>query len=562
MPYLCVKDEVMKKKRTSPKPRYYLEKLRKKSDNKEYGYWWITKRWWDGKKRRYVKTENIYKLPEEIVSLLGTDRLKRYLSIASDKGYDWKWALKQCGEELSSCEKLERIISTGSVYVLYRLAQRLFPHRFSSPLWQIILLLVAMRVKKPMSKLATARWIEEIKSLLPILGIEVSVSVDNIYKAMDWLNTRWKHIVESFGDKYGKPSKLVLFDVTSLWVEGSKIGLAEFGYSRDGRSGKKQVIVGMICDEGGNGIDVNVFKGNTSDATVFRQWISVQLEAHGIREVVMIGDWAMLPPVEQYRLKKAGIKFIGRVSRSEIRRMDRQNKGDNVVRKTLRRDLWDDEIQEVVDEKGNRLVLVMSTYRRGREWRKLLRNLRRLHDELKGVYMKVKEGKLKEKEKIERAVWETLGYRRPYKNFFIIEIDEGRFDYCLNRELMEEKVKYMGIWGLRTNIEEGEMDSEGVVDSYKTLFNVERSFRYLKTTLLRVRPIYHRLDDRILAHVRICLLALNLARHLLSLWKDLFDKYNGSGRDWNLSFEQALPDFDTCQNALHILKTLYLFKIY
>lgn len=527
------------------KYRLRLEKLPRKKEGKVYTYWWIVRGRWDRDKKRYVERKPVMRVSEGTLEETGIERFRKWLKIASDEGKSHLWAIDRAIEEVRKERSSAKGISTlkdiscyGSLYVFYKVALHLYGHhRFKDKSWHHVLVMIASRLRfSGSSKLRISRLWEGERALWDVLGIKDKPEVDKLYEALDWLNSRWGRIVGGHINKYvvARERRLLLFDVTSLWTEGNEIGIARFGYSREGKQGKKQIIVGVISGVQGQGIDAEVFVGNMADVEVIRKWIKRQVNRYGIKGVVLIGDGAMLPPVEQSQLSREGIKFIGMLPLPQAKKLLRE--------KNINLDLWDRKIQEVELGNGERLVLTYSPIRRQREWNTLRRRLRRLHEALRQVRNKVRSGRLYKAEAIWKEVGQAIG-RRPNKTMFIVEVGDGYMDYRLNRDRLSGKVRYMGVWALKTNVED--RSGEEIRDDYKLLYYVERSFRYLKMVLLHTRPIYHRLPERIRAHVRLSLMTLNVFLLMNDHWKDILDKYNAKkGRKYKISRLEALQLLD------------------
>jgi transposase len=378
----------------------------------------------------------------------------------------------------------------------------------------LVIALIAARILDPASKLATARGLAREtcgNSLGEILGVEEADS-DELYEAMDWLLEQQGKIEENLAAKHLAEGTLILYDVTSTYFEGETCPLAQYGYSRDKKKGKLQIIFGLLCNASGCPIAVEVFEGNVNDSKTLGAVLEKVRHRFGIQRVVLVGDRGVLTSAQiQNSLKTVeGIDWITALRAPQIRELMEQ--------KYLQLSLFDErdlgEIQSP-DYPGERLIACRNPF---------------LATERAAIREALLEATEKELEKIFTAttrenrpltVAAAIGMRvgkvmNRYKvaKHFHIQITDNSFSYSRNKESIETEAKLDGIYVIRTSVEPEVFSSKETVRAYKSLSQVEQAFRCYKTIDLKVRPIYHRLASRVRAHVFLCLLAYYVEWHM------------------------------------------------
>lgn len=388
--------------------------------------------------------------------------------------------------------------------------------------------MIAARVVKPGSKLATARGLSgetgstTLGELLEVEGIDE----DDLYRAMDWLLKRQGRIEEGLAGKHLCQGVLVLYDLTSTYFEGRTCPLARFGHSRDEKSSKLQIVFGLLCTAQGAPVAVEVFEGDTGDPMTLSAQISKVRERFGLERVVFVGDRGLITEARiREDLRGAqGLDWISALTASQIRAL--------VEGESLQLSLFDErDLAEISspDYPGERLVacknpLLAEERRRKRE--ELLRATERELDKVVRATLRAKRA-LKGKDKIGMRVGKVLGRFKVGKHF-ITRITEDSFTYERNTERIAREAALDGIYALRTSVTDSEaLSAEQTVSSYKSLATVERAFRSLKSVNLKVRPIHHRLPDRVRAHVFLCTLAYYVEWHMRkALAPVLFDDHD------------------------------------
>jgi hypothetical protein len=377
--------------------------------------------------------------------------------------------------------------------------------------------LVVARACKPASKLATTRWWADT-TLAADLGIE-SADTDEVYAAMDWLLERQERIEQQLAGRHLEPGGLVLYDVSSSWMEGRTCPLTDFGHSRDGRRGKPQITYGLVTDADGRPVAVNVFPGNTGDPTAFVATVATVTGRFGLDRVVMVGDRGMITSARIDALREqdqlAGIDWITALRAPAIHKLAGQG--------AIQLSLFDQaNLAEVThpDYPSERLVVCRNPALAVDRARKRGELLAATDAALDKVVAAVAAGRLRDAGKIGLRVGKVVNHYKMAKHY-TLDIDHGHFAYHRDQAAIDVEAALDGVYVIRTNVDADTLDTPGVVEAYKRLANVERDFRSLKTVDLDIRPIHHRLEDRVKGHVLVCMLAAYLTWHLRRAWAPL-----------------------------------------
>jgi len=377
----------------------------------------------------------------------------------------------------------------------------------------LVVAMIVARILEPASKLATARGLDEGASL-SALQEELSLtdfSEDDLYEAMDWLYRQQAEIEQRLAGRHLQEGNLVLDDVTSTYFEGRHCPLAQYGYSRDGKSDKLQIVFGLLCNRAGCPIAVEVFSGNTADPQTLRPQIEKVRQRFSLQRVIFVGDRGMLTSARiDEELKTAGLDWISALRTTEIRQV--------VAAPGFQFSLFDErdfaEIKspEFPDE---RLVVCRNPVLaedRARTREELLKATER---ELAAIELAAQRARnpLRGKDRIALRAGKVLNRHKVGKHF-VLEITETTFSYRRDQERIAQEAALDGLYVIRTNVPESELTAEETVRAYKDLSVVERAFRSCKTVDLHVRPIYHRLPERVQTHVFLCMLAYYVEWHM------------------------------------------------
>jgi hypothetical protein len=445
--------------------------------------------------------------------------------------------------------KGQTLVAAGSEFA----TTRTLPHGHVAAVWAVVrqlglpallgpacrsrdlaLGLIISRVIEPASKRSTlSAWADT--TLGADLGI-VDASTDEIYAAMDWLIGRQDAIERKLAAQHlgpqANPSKMALFDLSSTWMTGSCCELAARGYSRDGKKGLPQINFGVLGDREGRPIAVRVFAGNTADPKAFTKIVTDLKDAFTLDDLVMVGDRGMITTARVKALRElndAGASFgwITALRNPAIAQLAADNG-------PLQMSLFDQhDLVEIVhpDYPGERLIACRNPYLADQRARKRAELLAATEKLLKPIKDRVQAGRLSGAADIGKAVGKVVGKYKVAKHFHTTITDDS-FTYHRNQETIDAQAALDGIYVIRTSVEADALSPAKVVEAYKDLANIERDFRSIKTDDLQVRPIRHRLEDRVKAHLLICMLARYLVWHLQKAWAPLtFADENPPARD-------------------------------
>ncbi len=377
----------------------------------------------------------------------------------------------------------------------------------------LVLAMIVSRIVAPASKLATTKGLNPMTaatSLGQVLGVG-EVAYDELYQALDWLLARQGAIETALARRHLKGGTLVLYDVSSSYVEGRCCPLAKRGYNRDGKKGKLQIVYGLLCAADGCPVAVEVFDGNTGDPKTLAVQIDKLKVRFGLAHVVLVGDRGM---ITQARIREdivpANLDWITALRAPDIKALADDGK--------LQLTLFDERNMAVItspDFPGERLIVCRNPDLAAARTRKRNDLLDATQRDLAAIKQRVerKRAPLHGADKIGIAVGAVLGRHKMAKHFEI-EIADERFAFCRNEAAIAAETARDGIYVIRTNLPADAMGDPQVVASYKSLSQVERAFRSIKTVDLEIRPIYHWLEDRVRAHVLLCMLAYHVEWHM------------------------------------------------
>src|ERR1700686_165835 len=425
------------------------------------------------------------------------------------------------GEKLvapASLFEIEASRHYGHVQAVWLAMQRLgLPQLLaarSSPERQRVLAMIAARVLRPDSKLATTRWWDT--TTLPELFDVAACDEQALYAAMDWLLERQDAIQGKLAQRHLEPGSIVLYDLSSSYFEGSTCELAALGYNRDGKRGKLQVNYGLLTDARGVPVAISVFEGNTADAKTFMPQVAQLRERFGIDEMVLVGDRGMIAQTHIDALKaEAGLQWITALRSGSLRTLA----ADGALQLGLfdERNLFE---FTHADYPGERLIACRNPQLSKQRAHKRQALLEATVEQLEPIRQRVAAGRLKGKDRIGLCVGKVLNRYKVGKHFDLV-IGDASLEYAINDERVAQEAALDGIYVIRTAVPPARMNSDDVVRNYKNLSQVEQAFRSIKTVDLEVRPIYHRLADRVRAHLLLCMLAFYVKWHMMQAWRPL-----------------------------------------
>ena len=375
--------------------------------------------------------------------------------------------------------------------------------------------LMISRVIRPASKLSTASWWQDV-TLGPDLGV-AGASTDDIYEAMDWLAARQDDIEKQLARRHLREGGIAMFDLSSSWVEGAHCELAAFGHSRDGKRGRAQIEYGLLTDKDGRPVAVRVFAGNTGDPKTFPEAVDAVRGTFGLTQMIMVGDRGMITSARIADLRKLeGMAWITCLRGPAIKKL---MAGDGPLQLSL---FDEQDLAEITspDFPGERLICCRNPVLAAERSRKREDLLAATEADLVKIAARAAAGRIKDPDKIGIAAGKIINKRKVAKHF-ILDIRQGQISWQRDQAAIDAETATDGIYVIRTPVPAGTLDPPGAVAAYKDLANLERDFRHIKAEDLDLRPIFHRLEDRVRAHVLICMLACYLIWHLRKAWAPL-----------------------------------------
>ena len=476
----------------------------KQGRRRDYESRYLRRTYRDGATVRHETLANLSGLPDEV-----TDAIEAAL-----KGT----RLVPAGEAMT----IARSVPHGHVAAVHAMAAGLGLPALLGPAGRqrdLALALVISRVVAPASKLSTSTWWADT-TLGADLGI-AGVSTDEVYAAMDWLAGRQDAIEATLAARHFapgvNPQQMALFDLSSSWVEGRCCPLAARGYSRDGKKGRAQIEYGLLTDPHGRPVAVRVFPGNTADPESFTEAVTVVREKFGLEQMVMVGDRGMITAARIGALKELeGAGWLTALRAPAIKKLAEDGG-------PLQLSLFDQQdLAEITspDYPGERLIVCRNPLQAAERARKREDLLAATENLLAPISARVQAGKLTGASEIGLAAGKVIGKYKMSKHFDV-EITDTSMAITRKRDQIGAEAALDGFYMLRTSVPADHLDAPGVVTAYKNLAYLERDFRHIKADDLDLRPIYHHLEERVKAHVLICMLACYLTWHLRRAWAPL-----------------------------------------
>jgi Transposase DDE domain len=374
--------------------------------------------------------------------------------------------------------------------------------------------LVAARLIAPASKLATAALLGQ-STLRAACGVE-GADENELYGAMDWLLARQARVERALAARHLGESSLVLYDLSSVYVEGSHCPLARHGHSRDHRPDRPQIEFGLLTDSRGCPVAVEVFPGNTADPATVETQVEKLRVRFGLTDIVLVGDRGMLTSARIERLREVGgIGWVSCLRAPAIRRL--VDAGDLQLS-------WFDErnLAEITSPEfpGERLVVCRNPALAAERTRKREALLVATEDALTKIATAVEQGRLKTAAAIGLRAGRVVNAKKMAKHVEL-DIADGVFAFRRRTDAIAAEAALDGLYVVRTSVSSERLDAPAVVETYKRLSAVERDFRALKGDDLLVRPIFHWKEDRVRAHLFLCFLAAYVRWHLEAAWAPL-----------------------------------------
>ena len=486
---------------SSKQRKLRVETVKKKVKGKVYTSVLLRCSFREGGKVKHKTLANLSQLPPDVI-----DFMKRRLSGELSENAP------------QSSFEIVRSLPHGNVMAVLETAKQLGLENLlgSRPCRErdLIMALIASRILSPRSKLSTNSALNS-ETAKHTLSEELNlgeVDVHQLYTAMDWLLSRQTRIENKLAKRHLKDGQLILFDVSSSYYTGRKSELIKHGYSRDHRQDRPQIVYGLLCDSDGRPIAIEVFPGNTADPTAFTQIVARARKRFGINRIIFVGDRGMITSarINEDLRGIEGLDWISALRTEGIRKL--LDAGEFQISLFDQQDL-----AEVTSEHfpGERLVVCRNPELAERRERKREELLKATEAKLEPIRLATqrKSNPLRGADAIGLRVGKVIGKHKMAKHFDLT-ITENSLTYIRNEEKIREEASLDGIYVIRSSVDKKHMNSERVVETYKSLANVERAFRCMKTVDLSLRPIYHHNEDRIRSHVFICMLAYYVEWHL------------------------------------------------
>src|SRR5919108_1435803 len=481
--------------------------------DREYTSHLLRRSYREGGKVRKETLANLSHLPDEVIELIrGALQGRRYLD--ADDAF-----------------AIERSLPAGHVQAALSMARRLdlgrLLDRAPSRERDLCLAMICQQALAPGSKLHTVRAFSR-----STLGQELGVTdadEDDLYDTLDWLLERQARIEDRLARRPLADGELVLYDVSSSYFEGRTCPLAKLGYSRDGKRGTLQVVYGLLCDKPGRPIAVEVFTGELHDDKTLPSQIDKLKRRFGLKTVIVVADRGMVTRTNLELMSETdGVDWITALKAPQIKRL--------VATGALQLSLFDEhnlaEIAAPEHYPGERLVVCRNPLVASERARKREDLLQATERGLTEIQERVERDTLRGADQIGLAAGPALKRYR-VKKHFAVEITDTSFTVQRKTDQTEAEAALDGIYVLRTSVPAETLQTGEVVRSYKGLEEVERAFGTFKGPELEIRPIHHRLEDRVRAHVLLCTLAYYLTWHLRQAWAPLLfkDEYPPTGTD-------------------------------
>jgi len=428
-------------------------------------------------------------------------------------------------------------LSMGAIWLLNQMAKRLGIVKAlgNSVEAKLSLWMVIACVLGCVSRLSVAR-LGKRHAVCDVLNLD-SFCENDLYEAMDWLADNQKRIEKKlfhFRHKDKKPN-LYLYDVTSSYLEGDQNELGAYGYNRDKKKGKKQIVIGLLTDDEGRPLSCEVFPGNTQDPQTFNNQIKKLAHEFGVDTVTMVGDRGMIKSAQIDELSEEKFHYITAITKPQIEAL--------LKKKTIQMELFDNCVCEVVD--GDiRYVLRRNPYRAEELEENRQSKLKKVQDFCIKKTLYLSEHPRAREEVAKRNVKEKIQSLK-LGSWLDVEVNDRCLNLVIDTEARKEASRLDGCYVIKTDLSSDKASKEIVHDRYKSLSEVEWAFRTMKTTLLHLRGIFVRKANRTRAHVFIIMLAYLIAYELRRLWRDI-----------DVTIEEAMDELSTiCANKVLIGKT-------
>lgn len=426
-------------------------------------------------------------------------------------------ALK-CKGDLAALGSLQSIQlrqgpSVGAVWTVYEAARRrgLEPALGRDFAGQLALWQVLARVLEQGSRLSAVR-LAQVHAACDVLGIRRGFDENDLYANLSWLSQHQPAIEERlFAARRGPKPELFLYDVTSSYLEGQDNALGAYGYSRDGKKGKKQIVIGLLCDERGEPLSTEVFRGNTQDPTTFAAQVKKARERFGCERVTFVGDRGMIKSGQVEELSRVGFHYITAITKPQIKKL--------LEGGVLQMDLFDTEVCEV-EQEGVRYLLRRNPLRAEElaasraDKQRCVERLRQQRNRYLAEHPRAKPATA------EKAVRTKIAHLK-LEPWLQVGVEGRSLQLTVNQLALQEVSRLDGCYVIKTDLPESAASKQVVHDRYKDLAEVEQAFRTCKMAHLETRPIYVRTAAHTRGHVLVVMLAYLIRRELSQAWSSL-----------------------------------------
>ena len=379
---------------------------------------------------------------------------------------------------------------------------------------KIIFLLSGLILSRVKSKNYIANKWKSSQAIEEVLGIKKYINEDSLYEILKYLSSNQIKIEQKLFKRLSqRPKEIFMYDITSSYVEGKEIELSEYGYNRDKKKGKKQIVIGLLTDKEGTPVSIEVFKGSTRDFATVNKQLRKLKENLGVKEVVFVGDRGMIKNAQIDEITSEKWKYITSITKPEIEKLLKEE--------IFEMSLFDEKLCEI-EYKNIRYILRKNPFREAEINQLLKEKILYLQEKINKKNRYLSKHKKSSLEVAYRNI-EEIQKKLKLQKILIIEKDTPTktIKLKINKEEQKKYLKLSGCYVIKTNIKTEKLNKEQVHERYKYLSKVERNFRDLKTNFLEIRPIFVRKEKQVRGHVFACMLALRIIRYVESKIKDL-----------------------------------------
>jgi transposase len=511
----------------------YVEEIKKTQGSKKYKSILVRESFRENGKVKHRTIANISKLPKEYIRQL-------------------KMQMKNEGGEFDLKDlKNGLTYEYGASFVFKELAknigleQAIFSRKTQ---WrEDVMAIITGRILYQGSKLGLVNIFKD-SALWELAGHTYGKRPDiekNCYQAMDELVTRKDRIEKKLAKKHLKNGCIILYDITNFWLEGeyNDSELASYGKAKGGKVGYKQIALGLLTNNEGCPVGVEVFKGNRSDQTTVIDQLKKISKKYGIKDAIFTGDRGMLTQKRVDEIKETDFKIITALTHKEIKTV--------VEKENIQLDLFDQmNITEIIDskDKNTRYMLCKNDKQMLKERTSRQRMIDKVEKEL------TKKAAVKQKREIQKVSASVGRIFEKYRieKFFTWKVEEkGRLTWELKQEVIDREKELDGCYVIKTDAEK-DLSKKDIVQSYRNLQKVEQAFKNMKTIMLELRPVYHKTDERIKSHIFIVMLAYYIQWNATQKLKPLFES-DGKGKDQRWTFEIVIQRLKSIQKIQSVI---------